>query len=175
MNCAFVSSAFNDASMSFTTSWGKRALSCCDFLLVELDDISRPLLFGGIQYAIKMNTTKDLCCDSVLVNVNRGYERRVIHQFKHSKNSEAPKVVTTPSGPLTKPLYEVTIMADIKSTQTRPKYHFRFLAIDRANRAATPCRMSVEAYTEREARQVLAPHFILSLAARMPVQGGNHV
>ncbi|WP_261393492.1 host cell division inhibitor Icd-like protein [Serratia fonticola] len=66
-------------------------------------------------------------------------------------------------------------MADIKSTQTRPKYHFRFLAIDRANRAATPCRMSVEAYTEREARQVLAPHFILSLAARMPVQGGNHV
>jgi hypothetical protein len=71
-------------------------------------------------------------------------------------------------------LSEVTIMADIKSTQTRPKYHFRFLAIDRANRVAAPCRMSVEAHTEHEARQVLAPHFILSLAARLPVQGVSH-
>ncbi|HBE9090513.1 TPA: host cell division inhibitor Icd-like protein [Serratia fonticola] len=65
-------------------------------------------------------------------------------------------------------------MADIKSTQTRPKYHFRFLAIDRVNQAATPCRMSVEAYTEQEARQALAPHFILSFAARLPVQEVSH-
>ncbi|WP_202629031.1 host cell division inhibitor Icd-like protein [Serratia fonticola] len=66
-------------------------------------------------------------------------------------------------------------MADNQSTQTRPKFHFRFLALDRVNQAATPCRMSVEAYTEREARQVLAPHFILSLAARLPVREASHV
>ncbi|MFC0228247.1 host cell division inhibitor Icd-like protein [Serratia aquatilis] len=61
-------------------------------------------------------------------------------------------------------------MADIKSTQTRPKYHFRFLALDRVNMNATPCRMSVEADTESEARKLLAPHFILSFAARLPLE-----
>lgn len=74
---------------------------------------------------------------------------------------------------LTKPLIEVTIMADTQSTQTRPKYHFRFLALDRANRKAAPCCISVDASSECEARRVLAPYFILSLAARLPVCGGH--
>jgi hypothetical protein len=60
-------------------------------------------------------------------------------------------------------------MVDNQSTQTRPKYHFRFLAIDRVNQAAIPCRLSVEACTEQEARRILSPHFILSLAARLPL------
>ncbi|WP_261455906.1 host cell division inhibitor Icd-like protein [Serratia ficaria] len=65
-------------------------------------------------------------------------------------------------------------MADIQSTQTRPKYHFRFLALDRANRKAAPCCISVDASSECEARRVLAPYFILSLAARLPVYGESH-
>ncbi|MBH2809246.1 host cell division inhibitor Icd-like protein [Serratia liquefaciens] len=64
-------------------------------------------------------------------------------------------------------------MADTQSTQTRPKYHFRFLALDRANRKAAPCCISVDASSECEARRVLAPYFILSLAARLPVCGGH--
>lgn len=74
----------------------------------------------------------------------------------------------------TKPLYEVTIMADIQSTQTRPKYQYRFLALHRSDRSAAPCRLSVEAFTEKEARQVLSAHFILSLAARLPVREVRH-
>ncbi|UTN95873.1 MULTISPECIES: host cell division inhibitor Icd-like protein [Serratia] len=65
-------------------------------------------------------------------------------------------------------------MADTQSTQTRPKYHFRFLALDRANRKAAPCCISVDASSECEARRVLAPYFILSLAARLPVYGESH-
>lgn len=61
-------------------------------------------------------------------------------------------------------------MADIQSTQTRPEFTWRFLALSRTDRKAKPCRLSVAAATEREARQVLAPHFILSLAARLPVE-----
>ncbi|MGQ6588307.1 host cell division inhibitor Icd-like protein [Serratia sp. IR-2025] len=68
----------------------------------------------------------------------------------------------------------VTIMADTQSTQTRPKYHFRFLAIARINPAATPCRLSVEAATEQEARLSLVRLYILSLAARLPVQEVAH-
>ncbi len=60
-------------------------------------------------------------------------------------------------------------MADNQSTQTRPKFTWRFLALNRHDKKAKPCRLSVEATTEREARSILAPHFILSLAARLPV------
>ena len=59
-------------------------------------------------------------------------------------------------------------MADNQSTQTRPKFTWRFLALNRHDKKAKPCRLSVEAATEREARSILAPHFILSLAARLP-------
>lgn len=53
-------------------------------------------------------------------------------------------------------------------TQTHPKFTWRFLALSRADRSAKPCRLSVEATSEREARQALAPFFILSFAGRLP-------
>lgn len=70
-----------------------------------------------------------------------------------------------------KPLSEVTVMADQQHTQTRPKYTWRFLALNRLDKNAKPCRISVEAETELEARCILAQHFILSLSARLPIQG----
>ncbi len=85
-----------------------------------------------------------------------------------------PRTVGAVPRRLTKPLYEVTIMADIQSTQTHPKYQYRFLALHRSDRSAAPCRLSVEAFTEKEARQVLSAHFILSLAARLPVSEVRH-
>lgn len=51
---------------------------------------------------------------------------------------------------------------------------WRFLALNRHDKKARPCRLSVEAATEREARRILAPHFILSLAARLPVAEVRH-
>lgn len=60
-------------------------------------------------------------------------------------------------------------MAMPKCTQTHPKFTWRFLALNRHDKKAKPCRLSVEAETEREARRILAPHFILSFAARLPL------
>ncbi|MEG0232911.1 MAG: host cell division inhibitor Icd-like protein [Hafnia sp.] len=65
-------------------------------------------------------------------------------------------------------------MACFKSTQTHPKFQYRFLALNRHDKKAKPCRLSVEATTEHEARRILAPHFILSFAARLPVQEVQH-
>lgn len=59
--------------------------------------------------------------------------------------------------------------------QATPKFQFRFLALSRADMLAKPCRVSVEAISEKEARRVLAPHFILSLAACLPIQEVAHV
>lgn len=47
-------------------------------------------------------------------------------------------------------------------TLTQTKFTWRFLALNRHDKKAKPCRLSVEAATEREARRILAPHFILS-------------
>ena len=71
-------------------------------------------------------------------------------------------------------LSEAAIMATAL-TQVTPNFEFRFLALSRADMMAKPCRVSVEATSEKEARRVLAPHFILSLAARLPVQEVAHV
>lgn len=56
-----------------------------------------------------------------------------------------------------------------RDSHTLKKFTWRFLAINRHDKKAKPCRLSVEAGTEREARRILAPHFILSLSARIPV------
>lgn len=57
-----------------------------------------------------------------------------------------------------------------RDSLTPKKYHYRFLALSRVDAAARPCRVSIEAITEQEARRALAPLFILSLAARLPIQ-----
>ncbi|HID4134411.1 TPA: host cell division inhibitor Icd-like protein [Pluralibacter gergoviae] len=63
----------------------------------------------------------------------------------------------------------------ITHPQGRNNYTWRFLALNRHDKKARPCRLSVEAATERDARRILAPHFILSLAARLPVREVSHV
>ena len=103
---------------------------------------------------------------SLVGSCNYNVTHEVLQLLKIAK----PGSAGTLTGPLTKPLIEVTIMADTQSTQTRPEFTWRFLALSRTDRKAKPCRLSVAAATEREARQVLAPHFILSLAARLPVE-----
>lgn len=95
----------------------------------------------------------------------------VMTHYIHVLQIATPRSAGTLPRRLTKPLYEVTIMAELQHTQTRPKYTWRFLALNRLDKNAKPCRISVEAETELEARCILAQHFILSLSARLPIQG----
>lgn len=95
----------------------------------------------------------------------------VMTHYMHMNEKATPRSAVTLPRRLTKPLYEVTIMADIQSTQTRTEFTWRFFALARAELDGAIYRLSVDATTEKEARRVLAPHFILSLAARLPVRG----
>lgn len=93
-----------------------------------------------------------------------------------------PRSARTLAGPLTtndRWNIEVAMLDHItplagRNSRTPNQFTWRFLALSRIDRKAKPCRLSVVAYTEREARQVLAPHFILSLAARLPVQEASY-
>ncbi|MDJ6849818.1 host cell division inhibitor Icd-like protein [Salmonella enterica] len=59
--------------------------------------------------------------------------------------------------------------------QTHPKFQYRFMALDRADRQAKPRKIIIEATSEHEARRALAPRYILSLSAVLPVQEVRHV
>ncbi|EPC3489606.1 host cell division inhibitor Icd-like protein [Citrobacter freundii] len=109
-------------------------------------------------------------CDLVCSGVDN-----VLHCMTLSKAK--PGSARTLTGPLTTNVIasnEAAMKDHITHPQGRNNYTWRFLAINRHDKKAKPCRLSVEAATEREARRILAPHFILSLAARLPVREVFH-
>lgn len=104
-------------------------------------------------------------------------ERVYTSVYALNVKKQRPGVVAT----LPRRLTTIAIMSNeaaMKEHTTHPQgrnnYTWRFLALNRHDKKAIPCRLSVEAPTEREARRILAPHFILSLAARLPVQEVSH-
>lgn len=139
----------DDSCWCFNTRENKSSLQICEVFKYFWLDVFKHL---DIRYLNTLSTAKA--------------------QVRH-KNSEARRCDNT-NGPLTQPLVEVTVMAGSQHTQTHPKFTWRFLALNRHDKKAAPCRLSVEAATEREARRILAPHFILSLAARLPVAEVRH-
>ncbi|QUT15224.1 host cell division inhibitor Icd-like protein [Rahnella inusitata] len=81
-----------------------------------------------------------------------------------------PRTVRAVPRRLTKPLIEVTVMADIQSTQTHPKFTWRFLALDARTRSV----IQITATTEREARDQAPVGCVMVFAGRLPVQGVSH-
>lgn len=108
-------------------------------------------------------------------NTDGNYQLAVI-QYQSVKTAK-PEGALTPIGLLTTTdsnsievaMSNRTTHPQGRDSYTLKKFTWRFLAINRHDKKAKPCRLSVEAETEREARRILAPHFILSLSARLPV------
>lgn len=151
------------ASISSMSSWGNRMCFLADLLLV---------LPVAICAVLKLGVNTPYTKEMAIKTIDMGAHQNVwwVHTlfWLRCQNSEARQCANTSRASYHKPLSEVTVMADNQSTQTRPKFTWRFLALNRHDKKARPCRLSVEAATEREARSILAPHFILSLAARLP-------
>lgn len=151
------------ASISSMSSWGNLMCFLADLLLV---------LPVAICAVLKLGVNTPYTKEMPIKTIDMGAHQNVwwVHTlfWLGCQNSEARQCANTNRASYHKPLSEVTVMADNQSTQTRPKFTWRFLALNRHDKKAKPCRLSVEAATEREARSILAPHFILSLAARLP-------
>lgn len=157
------------ASISSMSSWGNRMCFLADLLLVLPVAISVILKLGvNTPYTKKM----------AIKTIDMGAHQNVwwVHTlfWLRCLNSEARQCANTNRASYHIPLFEVTVMADNQSTQTRPKFTWRFLALNRHDKKSRPCRLSVEAANEREARSILSPHFILSLAARLPAPEVRH-
>lgn len=91
----------------------------------------------------------------------------VMTHYIHVLQIATPRSAGTLPRRLTKPLSEVTVMADNQSTQTRPEFTWRFLSASERYPTAKPLVIYVNASSEREARDTM-PGVTLIFAARLP-------
>lgn len=91
----------------------------------------------------------------------------VVTHYIHMLQIATPRSAGTLPRRLTKPLYEVTIMAELQHTQTRPKFTWRFFSCQQSR------YFTVTASTEQQARLQL-PDAPCLFAARLPVQEVGH-
>ena len=157
INCALLSPSSRFLSKSATTSCGKRAFSCCDLLLIELVAISEsPYSWCDSVYA-KINVIKGLKCDSLRGNfISVG----AIHQIA------TPRSARNTIEAFNHNVIRGNTMAMYKSTQTHPKFLWRFFSCQQSK------YFSVEASHEKEARSLL-PDSPCLLSARIR-QEGDH-
>lgn len=85
-----------------------------------------------------------------------------------------PVSVTTPieietSGGGSLVLYKEIIV--MMATPTQTQFKFLFLSIKRSDTTAKPCRITITALNEHDARLMLVRDYILAFAGRVPVQG----
>ncbi len=158
------------ASILSSISCGKRMFLSCDLLFLFPVAIGKPVVNALCVYTQYRNVKVKKSVD-----LSTHHELRYLHtSFIGVVQIAKPGSGGTLTGPLTTNDRMSIEVAMLNHTQTRPKYQYRFLALHRSDRSAAPCRLSVEAFTEKEARQVLSAHFILSLAARLPVSEVRH-
>lgn len=91
-----------------------------------------------------------------------------VNQCHHVSKAKPGSAVTL-TGPLTTTLSEVTIMADIQSTQTRTKFTFLFLATPDHTPECAPVVLRFDADTEASARGAF-PGWTLVFAAKIRTQ-----
>lgn len=90
----------------------------------------------------------------------------VMTHYIHVLQIATPRSAGTLPRRLTKPLKEVTIMADHQHTQTRPEFTWLFLATPKHHPDSTPIVMRIDADSETAARAAL-PGWILIFAAKI--------
>ncbi|WP_442913079.1 host cell division inhibitor Icd-like protein [Leclercia sp.] len=162
-NCPVLSPSFFKISTASATWCGTRTSNLFDFALMDLVAITQFLVIRcrTIIYEEKVMAILDVS------DTSKYYVSDTLILLK-CKNSEARQCWST-NRASDHNVIETYIMADQQHTQSHLKYTWRFLALNRHDKKAKPCRLSVDAVSEREARSILAPHFILPLAARLPI------
>ncbi len=89
-----------------------------------------------------------------------------VHHVSDTCKVRSPAVLPALTGPLTKPLFEVTAMADQQHTQTHPKFTWLFLATPKRHADVRPVIVRFNADTEEKARGAF-PGWNLVFAAKI--------
>ncbi|WP_337246586.1 host cell division inhibitor Icd-like protein [Klebsiella pneumoniae] len=141
-------------------SCGKRIFFVADFALTDFVAITLPQVGVGTPY-IKKEYKNSL---DVWPHFKLDWCGRTL--FCRCGNSEARQCANTNRASDHKPLSEVTVMAELQHTQTRPKYQYRFLALSAIGRNV----IHITATTECEAREQSPAGCVMVFAGRLPVE-----
>lgn len=178
-NCPVLSPGVFIVSTALITSWGTLAATVCDFAFTALVAMPAPPSTNKAEYARKKRSVQHLTCSTpmfklVFNTLSTGMTQEAKITTPRSAGTLPRRLTTTVTNDNEAAMKEHITHPQGRDSYTLKKFTWRFLAINRHDKKAKPCRLSVEAETEREARRILAPHFILSLAARLPVVGVSH-
>ena len=172
----------NFAPADFIQDFGSMPRCCNSFLTIrfnQADKVASPSSFiATIMASSKAGSTRKAICllplgifmfDMCLtlgvifvVSVN-------VHHMSDTCKARSPAVLPALTGPLTKQLFEVTVMADNQSTQTRPEFTWLFLATPDHTPECTPVVLRFDADTEDKARAAF-PGWDLVFAAKIRAQ-----
>jgi len=159
-NPAVLSPSCLKSSISSITSWGIRTVVICDFAFFAPVAITETPYVRCMSVYAKKIKEKGLKCISLWASLNTGGDI-------HLSSAKPGSARNTNRASDHKPLSEVTVMADNQSTQTRPKFTWRFLSTSERYPTAKPLVIYVNASSEQEARDTM-PGVTLVFAARLP-------
>lgn len=152
-----------NCSIPSISSWAILAVTDCDF------EFFGPVAISKLHYNwcktiyTKTRVLKVLTCKTPLIYL-------VSYTLLCSGAETAkPSSGGTLTGPLTKPLVEVTIMAELQHTQTRPEFTWLFLATPKHYPECAPVVLRFDADTEACARDAF-PGWDLVFAAKIRAQ-----
>lgn len=158
-------------SIPSISSWAILAVTDCDFEFFGPVAISMLHCNWCKTIYTKFRALKVLTCKTPLIYL-------VSYTLScNGAETAKPGSGGTLAGPLTTNVIksnEAAMKDHTTHPQGRNNYTWRFLALNRHDKKSKPCRLSIEAATELEARRRLAPHFTLSFAARLPVTEVRH-
>ena len=156
------------ASIISMMSFGTREAICVDLLLVLPVAIADLLCNRWLAVYSKNQQIKSLKWLALFI--------KVVSTLFYSRcqSSEARQCCNT-NRASDHNVTEAYTMAGTQHTQTHSKYQYRFMALLRADMTAAPCRLTIEATSEQEARQRLSGRYILSFAGCIPAQEVRHV
>lgn len=171
-------------SVFFVQPFGSMPRDCSSFLRTRFIQVARdesPSFFISVSSCIRSSCwsriwywsvfalSLDIVITKSILSVG-GCNYNVTEMVLQLLNTAKPCSARTLSGPLTKPLIEVTVMAGSQHTQTHPKFTWRFLALSASARNV----IHITAATEREARDQSPVGCVMVFAGRLPVQGVQH-
>ncbi|MCQ0776147.1 host cell division inhibitor Icd-like protein [Klebsiella pneumoniae] len=161
-NPAVLSPSYFKSSISSITSWGIRTVVICDFAFFAPVAIAETPCVRCISVYAKKIKEKALKCISLWASLNGEGDIHLV-------NAKPGSARNTNRASDHKPLSEVTIMAELQHTQTRPKYTWLFLATPKHSPECAPVVLRFDADTEASARAAF-PGWELIFAAKIRAQ-----
>ncbi|HEM8139923.1 TPA: ash family protein [Providencia rettgeri] len=169
---------FDDNHFTFLLTFGysknalaKSSVRICSLSLLKVTHDAPCVFFCVYAYAHLLNAVLYRPYSVALVRQLNGWLVSFSTSTANLVNVTTPIEICSSGGDSLDKLKEIIVMM---ATPTQTQFKFLFLSIKRSDTTAKPCRITVTAPNEHDARLMLVRDYILSFAGRLPAIGGKH-